>query len=495
LSSGQAAAATDSTERSKNSATASFYHRRPILLVAILMVAALLRVVHLDQSSLWYDEVVTMRLARTASPAALVQLLNQIDATRAPVHPILLQGWVAFFGPSDTSGRAFSVLCGTTTVALVYWIGLEAFGMTTALWASWLCALSPLLVYYSREVRMYMWLVMVTCLAWGLLFSHAHMPRFWKLVVYGFSLVAIAYSHPLGLLMIGALGLSSFLYRHVFQISGRAWFSIYLAVILAIAPWIGRYLDHPPESTTGVLPIRYLLGMPIGFIGGNFTTLLICLLLIAYGLFELRVQERGRMRIILTCPAVSVSLLIWVLVPSLLLYVYSRVVHPIFGPARYTLFVGPAYLVLVARGLGKLPWFLAIAAMAVAAVLSGVMLQSDVYRPDLKADWKDLAAYLNRQDPSAMVAIIAANPSGNTELETARYYLEPDRVVVAWSDRLIELTASQKPLWASIGLQGGQPVCELPAVLTSKKLILEFVDFSRLRLIRVNSRQATTPGT
>ena len=56
-----------------------------------------------------------MRLARTESPAALFRLLRQIDATRAPLHPLLLQGWVTLFGPSDASGRAFSVLCGIVT--------------------------------------------------------------------------------------------------------------------------------------------------------------------------------------------------------------------------------------------------------------------------------------------------------------------------------------------------------------------------------------------
>ena len=170
----------------------------------------------------------------------------------------------------------FSVLCGIITVALVYWIGLRAFDGTTAVWASWLCALSPPLVYYSREVRMYMWLVLVTCLAWGLLFSYARSPRLWKLVLYGLTLIAIVYSQPLGLLMVGALGMASLLFRQAFQISWRGWLCTHLAVVLAVAPWVGQYLDHAPESTSGLLPLRYLLGMPIGFIGGNFAVLFVC---------------------------------------------------------------------------------------------------------------------------------------------------------------------------------------------------------------------------
>ena len=150
--------------------------------------------------------------------------------------------------------------------------------------------------------------------------------------------------------------------------------------------------------------------MPIGFIGGNFTILLVCLLLIAYGLCEVRRRKPGDIQIVFEHPVPSISLLIWLAVPPLLLYAYSRVAHPIFGPPRYTLFVGPAYLILVARGLGKLPWPLSITAAAAGAILSGVMLLNDVYRPDLKADWKDVAAYLNRRDPGAVVAVDLGGP-------------------------------------------------------------------------------------
>ena len=178
-------------------------------LVVILLIRAGLRFYHLGQSSLWYDEVVTMRLARVANPTALLRLLHQIDATRAPLHPLILQVWVSLFGSADSSGRAFSTLCGLITVGLVYLIGYQAFDIKTGLWASWLCSLSPLLVYYSRETRMYMWLVMITCLAWYLLLSFPRSPQRYKLVFYSLSLIAIAYSHPLGLFMLAALGVAS----------------------------------------------------------------------------------------------------------------------------------------------------------------------------------------------------------------------------------------------------------------------------------------------
>jgi mannosyltransferase len=462
---------------------------RTILLVTVLLVASVMRLFHLGQSSLWYDEVVTMRLATTKSPWALFRLLRQIDATRAPLHPLLLQGWVTLFGPSDTSGRAFSVLCGIVTVGLVYWIGLRAFDVVTGLWASWLCAISPLLVYYSREARMYMWLVLVTCLAWGLLFSHARSPRPWRLVLYGLSLIAIVYSHPLGLLMLGALGLASIHFHQSFQISWRQWLYTHLVVVLAIAPWVGQYLNHAPESTSGPLPLRYLLGMPIGFIGGNFKVLLICSLLIAYGLYEVRWRKPNDFWLVLRHPVSSISLLIWLVIPPVLLYAYSRLAYPIFGPPRYTLFVGPAYLLLVARGLAELPWLLSVPIVVAGAIVSGPMLLNDVYRPDLKADWKDVAAYLKERDSGAVLAVISADPFGNTELETARYYFGPGWTVVPWSDPPGDLIGHPGPVWVSVRLQDGRPMGTLPPVLAADKLIQKVVDFMRLRLMKIDFHQ------
>ena len=308
------------------------------------------------------------------------------------------------FGPSEYSGRAFSTLCGIITIGLVYWIGLRAVDGSTGLWAAWLCTLSPLLVYYSREARMYMWLVLLTCLAWGLLFSHARSPRPWRLVLYSLSLIAIVYSHPLGLLMVGTLGLVSVAFRQALRVSWHAWLSIQFVVALVVTPWMSHYLDHAPESTTGVLPIQYLIGMPIGFIGGNSWVLLFCVLLIVYGLCQLERQSRGWIHLIFKPSVQSVSLLIWLMLPPLLLYTYSLVLHPIFGPSRYTLFVGPAYLLLVAQGLSKLPWPAGITAAIAGAVFSGVMLVDDVYRSDRYTDWKSAAAYLDRREPTAIVA-------------------------------------------------------------------------------------------
>jgi mannosyltransferase len=433
-------------------------------LAGIVLVAAGLRLYQLGRPSLWYDEVIPMRLARQEGPAALLRLLRQIEATRAPLHPLVLQGWLRIFGPSDLSGRALAALCGILTILLVDRIGRRLYDGPTGLWGAWLCAVGPLLVAYSREVKMYSWLVLLTCLSWDLLFSLRASAASWRAPALGLCQAALIYSHPLGAFMVAAQGLAYLATRATFRLTTGRWLAVQSGVVLAVAPWVGHYLDHPPEFTLARLPLKYLLGLPIGFIGGDSRALCACAGLVALGLVVLGRREDGARRARLDHPEASVPLLIWFAVPPTLLYAYSWVSYPIFGPARYTLFVGPAYLLLVARGLVKLPAAARYPAALVGLVLAARLLSTMAYAPDLKADWRAAAAFLRGRD-RAPIVVISADPAVNREVETARYYLGPSEEVVpaeTASDDLLRRPVPPRAIWAAVGLRGGHPVAPIP---------------------------------
>ena len=111
---------------------------------------------------------------------------------------------------------------------------------------------------------------------------------------------------------------------------------------------------------------------------------------------------------------------------------------PSSGP-RYTLFVAPAFLILVAQGLAVLP-FLARLALAIAlTLLSAATMGPSVYAPDLKADWRDLGGEIRQQiqtHPGREFRVIvkSPDPARNVEVETARYYLPGECQVIAWND-------------------------------------------------------------
>jgi hypothetical protein len=413
-----------------------------LILLLILIAAAGLRTWKLGALSFWYDEVVTMRLAQAPTPATLLDRLSQIDATRAPLHPLLLHGWIRLFGSSEAASRSFSVVCGVLTVVLIWWIGCLAFDPMTGLYAGWLAALSPLLVYYSRETRMYALLVLLTCLCWGLLFSFRRSPHWSRKAAYSLCVAALIYAHPLGLVMAGTLGLAALTLRRA-GLGWRGWLVTHAAALLIAAPWIGRYLDHSPEFVSGRLPIKFLLGTPIGFIGGNFVLLACLAALIAFGL----IRRQGLPSLAdWTGPA---ALVLWLVLTPTLLYAYSWIGSPVFGPARYTLFVAPAYLILIAQGLARLPILSRSIALVGLTLLEIQALRPTVYAPDLKADWRACAAaaavrMATKPAQSVTFVVMPPGPGENHEVETARYYLPETCRVIPWREDLPGETFSPK---------------------------------------------------
>jgi 4-amino-4-deoxy-L-arabinose transferase-like glycosyltransferase len=390
-----------------------------------------------------------MRVARTANPGALVHLLDQIDGTRAPLHPLALQAWLRLFGTSEASARSLSAVCGILTVLLVWVLGLRLFDDRAGRWAAWLAAVCPPLVYYSREVRMYSWLVMLTCLSWLVFLSFRHRAGLRLKVLYGLLLAALIYSHPLGLFMVAAHALAYLLLGPRLALSLRSWLLIQLAVFVSIAPWLPRYLDHGTDYPLPRYAIRYLLAAPIEYTGGNSLVLPACGLIIALGLCSL---EDRRLR--LNRPSEGLVLLVWLVVPPMLMFAYSWLERPIFGPARYHLFIAPAYLLLLGQGLSRLRLILRWTVAVLFLYLSLSLIADDVYSQVVKADWHGLALWLNHKTTDADTTAphgpvtLLVHPSDDRfprdQLEAARYYLTPPhRVLLAAETSETEPSAAE----------------------------------------------------
>jgi mannosyltransferase len=135
-------------------------------LLAITLLAGVLRVHNLGRDSLWEDEAASVLY--THLPVHVL-LIHNVDPGNPPGYRLLLKGWIAICGTSEFAVRLPSALLGTATVPLV---GLLAWLLTrrtaAALAAALLLALSPHHVYYSQEARAYALVVLLatggTCL-------------------------------------------------------------------------------------------------------------------------------------------------------------------------------------------------------------------------------------------------------------------------------------------------------------------------------------------
>jgi hypothetical protein len=117
-----------------------------------LLLAFALRLFRLGAASLWYDEAVSVFLARQ-------DLATLTAHTAGDIHPpfyyYLLHFWLQAAGSSELAASFLSLFFGLLLVAMAYALGRRLFSSTVGLLAALLVALSPFNIWYSQEVRMY----------------------------------------------------------------------------------------------------------------------------------------------------------------------------------------------------------------------------------------------------------------------------------------------------------------------------------------------------
>lgn len=126
---------------------------------------ALFRLFQLGRESLWYDELYTVWSSRLPL-GSLVQ--EEAAAMHPPVYYLLGHFWFSLF-PGDTGVRLISWAAGVAIIYLTYLTGKELFSRSVGLWAAALAAISPFLIWSSREATYYSWVTFISLLSFYLL--------------------------------------------------------------------------------------------------------------------------------------------------------------------------------------------------------------------------------------------------------------------------------------------------------------------------------------
>jgi mannosyltransferase len=369
-------------------------HRRlhAPLLVSALFAAFVLRVVFLTSESLWRDEVDAIRFAFLPLTESLANFSSV--GFNGPFYHLLLRGWLLLTGVHDFGLRYFSGVCGLLVVALSYALAARLFGRRVGLITAWLCALSPILIWYAGEGKMYSLQPALLTLA---LYSVArgmtgatHTRRWWVTCVAATSLGF--YTHLLSPVFLAVLAafVAGLWQRHLPRTKHVLIALACLTVpYLPLAGWqIGAFLNagsssifpfYPLPVIVQTLALNWSLGLdgaslllqPLGTAGNSIRWLMVA------GVFGLALLGVGRR---------SWIMLAWLVLPALLIFIVT-LRYPLFQP-RYVLYSVPALWMLVALGLTRLPAQLARAAMAfvVFVALTGVAGQwLNPIRPNLRA--------------------------------------------------------------------------------------------------------------
>jgi mannosyltransferase len=351
-----------------------------LALAAVMVLAAVLRLQHLGDRSIWFDEAVTFRVA-SSTAGEFFDRLRVLENT-PPLHFILVGLCIRLFGASEVSLRMPSVIAGVAAVYLIYRFASLLMTRREGLLAALFLACSPMQIVYSREARSY---ELMVCMAlWScvtylkLLEDPTPRRKFW----YIFSTALLLYTHLFSVFIVAAQNIAwlvQWLRGESQRVPLRQWLvlqGITAATLLPFMPiilfWLRRqsmgfWIDRPNLDSITAAYLDYA-GAP----------LLLCAfsVLIVIGVKRLRSRS-------------ALPLAIFLL-PVVIPIIVSMIRTPMFI-SRYGLAAAPGIFVLAAGGLGAIRW--PIVSYAIAAVLATISLIA--LREAPPEDWRGAAAYVD----------------------------------------------------------------------------------------------------
>lgn len=408
-------------------------HRMPIGMLVLLLVAFGLRVVLLDASSFWLDEMIQVKLAGTPLRAGF--LASVFTHAHVPVD-ILITKTLLKLGQQDFWLRLSAAFAGTLSVAVFYRLARDYLPAPGPLLAALLLTLAPLALGYNREVRPYSTLVLLVLFSILFFLRALEQPWYWPLFVV--SMVLTVHTHLFALALLPSLAI----YLVVIQVLAapqRRWRPVVVglvclggvAVVFLFSPLTPNYLGRVVQAVlqsgmSGAVEQTTVARTVYGF--PSLATLLVKLpadlggiwpggwpavALAGLGIYHLRRQ-----------PHFLLFVLLWLLLPIVtILLVLAGQAHWYNG--RYIIYTLPALLLLVSAGMlalmaglstlgQRLRWRRASKVLPLvvpALVVLGLLPALPASLTPENENWRALGAYLQANyEPGTLVVVPMAAP-------------------------------------------------------------------------------------
>lgn len=169
------------------------------ILLGLVVAGLVLRL--LIPRGIWLDEAISVHQAHLG----LSDMLENIfyGDRHPPLHHLTLWATVHVFGDSELAVRLPSLIAGTLVIPALYELGREMFDRRTGLIAAAFVAVSPLLIWYAQEARMYAFVTLFGVLALLTQVRVIRKPSPGNWALYMLATSALLWSHYFGLLLIG----------------------------------------------------------------------------------------------------------------------------------------------------------------------------------------------------------------------------------------------------------------------------------------------------
>jgi mannosyltransferase len=203
-----------------------------------------LRLARPEVHSFWIDEGMTVAVALDPDPLRYAEV-----ASHPPLSFLLVRAWAAVFGTSDFALRLLPAIASCAALFLFAPLARAWIGARRGAWAVLLAAVSPLLVWYAHEVRMYAFVELATLLVLWAARNAWRRPTPLRLAA-----LACATAFATRLHYYGSLAWLAVLVQAI-GARERPWFRTALATTAGVAVWIPWLVLVLPAQTSGVWPV------------------------------------------------------------------------------------------------------------------------------------------------------------------------------------------------------------------------------------------------
>ena len=316
-------------------------------LFAIIIIASLLRLYHLEYRSVWLDEATQFFISTRP-------LLNIKDLGHPPLSHYLLHFWL-FLGKNDLMLRLPSVFFGVGSIIFIFLLGKYLFDERTALFGSFFASISPFLIYYSQEARMYSQFLFFSTasLFFFLLTYHKGSLRYYT--AYGISTILSLYTHFFSLFVILAHNFVVFLSFRKSKLPLKNWLGIQMILLILFIPGFMLLFEtireHSSTTSFNLIPtlssIFYIFSFGRVFLPIKLNILIIAigsigfLILFILGILDIAKNRNWKYLFFLSYTLTFLSIL------------FVNFKFKAFNEQniRYLIFFAPLYYVLISKGL------------------------------------------------------------------------------------------------------------------------------------------------
>ena len=396
------------------------------LAAALFVLAAALRFSGLERQSFWYDEAVSVALARHPIADLLAGRIR--DEGNPPLYPVLLHLWMGGFGAGDGAVRGLSALLGALTVPVMLAVARQIVPERVAFLTATLLALSPFHLQMAQEARGYALLAfLAAACAWALLWALSRQteeapsaPGRWApWGLFALTTAAMALTHYFGLVV--AFGFALYIvvvHRRHPAVLLRAGIAYAVAALLfgfwiptlaqqiglpgnlarSRESWLWHLLATPLTFTLGTA----LLWKDVAAEGASTTNIVLRALAGGLGTLAALVAAAAGLRQIWRTTHQDRDrgiwlLVTWLVVPVAVPALISLTGHPVYN-GRYAIAASLPFLLCVAAGLDDLADRARVAVGGILVITMGAATFATLSwlgtgRP-LKHQWRETAAFI-----------------------------------------------------------------------------------------------------